>query len=694
MNNSKGTLLLAAAALMSVAGCDCRTNPVVPIDICGDVNGVQADHINSCAESSECADHYSCTEPRDKPAGVKCCIQADRKCVTEADCCPGQTCPADRKKCFDKYLPCETDAECGDKGDMFCEVYTDFYGSSNRCRFKTCSATGQCPSGQSCFQGECMVDLPCGGACEAGKACVASINRCQDYAAPTDRNEAACPMSCAPGFIATFNDSRNIWDSCNLPVVKCVCAELPGLQSGDLGRHSAMASIPGQAIYVSAYDGQYGDLVLYRFDAQGNQQALEYVDGVPTMTPKYGPSGARNGVIEPGEDVGRYTDIAVAGDKIFVSYYDVTNGDLKLAWKQGAAGTWTRVRVDGATANLGLYSSLAIDQDGYPGIAYFQKGGEASFDATSCPAPAPNGPKAFITALKFARARSATPAAPGDFTVTTIACQSRPTPACFGCTTVCADPGTGPACLTAATGCTGCDPNTETCVSVGAVPTCAEKYNPSTLNDIPQGVGLFSALAFNNKDAFIAYMRRTAPTAPAGPPDGDLYGVRVGAQGTVTAPVLLDASGDTGFFPDVKIEPGTRSVAVSYHDFTSRALKYYYAANFQVGVTPEVVDTGLGAPTSGEWNWVGSDSAVVFGSPGQTFAVYQDPTRGDLKWAQRTTGWSVKGTLETNGAVGFFADGLLEGGNLFSSHAKIHARLVAGEPRVDNSLLLSKTPAP
>jgi hypothetical protein len=107
-----------------------------------------------------------------------------------------------------------------------------------------------------------------------------------------------------------------------------------------------------------------------------------------------------------------------------------------------------------------------------------------------------------------------------------------------------------------------------------------------------------------------------------------------------------------------------------------------------------MIDTGLGTSTSGEWDWVGSDSAVVFGGPGQTFAVYQDPTKGDLKWAQRTTTWSVKGSLETNGAVGFFADGVIEGGNLVSSHARIHARLVAGEPRVDNSLLLSKTPAP
>ena len=45
-------------------------------------------------------------------------------------------------------------------------------------------------------------------------------------------------MTCTAGFIATFKDARNIWDSCNLPSVQCVCAELPGLQSNDLGRFS------------------------------------------------------------------------------------------------------------------------------------------------------------------------------------------------------------------------------------------------------------------------------------------------------------------------------------------------------------------------------------------------------------------------------------------------------------------------
>ena len=45
-------------------------------------------------------------------------------------------------------------------------------------------------------------------------------------------------------------------------------------------------------------------------------------------------------------------------------------------------------------------------------------------------------------------------------------------------------------------GASACDNNTETCVSVSGAPKCAKKYNPSNLQDIPEGVGLFTAMAF------------------------------------------------------------------------------------------------------------------------------------------------------------------------------------------------------
>lgn len=673
-----------------VSGCKCGGPPVKPTDVCLGVTGAQADRTNACDTNDECAQHFGCKDVKDKD-GVKCCVFLDRACTTEADCCPGQTCPADRKKCFDKYLSCTTDTDCGDKGDRFCEVYTDTYGSSSRCRFHTCGALGECPDGQSCFQGECMADLPCGGTCESGKACVPSIDRCQDYASPTGRPDAACPVSCAPGFLATFEDPRNIWDSCNLPAVKCTCAELPGLVSGDLARFSAIAADPGKGLFVSAYDGQYGDLVVMKYGLDGKRQATEYVDGVPSGTPKYGPSGARGGVEEPGNDVGRYTDVAVANGRVYVSYYDVTNGDLKVAVR-GADATWTSHRVDGTNANLGLYTSIGVDSDGFPAVSYFQLGGDASFNVMDCPAPRPTGAVKYITALKFARATTQTPASDGDWTVKTLACLSRPPPVCDACTGICADPGAGPGCFNAGTGCTGCDPNTQACIDVNGTAQCGDKFTPPKLVEIPVGVGLFSSLTLDGKDAIVAYMKRNAPAMAGASADGDLYAVRVNGQNTATAPVLVDGSGDTGYFPDVKLEPATKSIAIGYHDFTSKAFKFYFSQQLQAGVTPEVIDTGVDMAAPGNQSWVGTDSAIVFGpSAGQVWAVYQDATKGDLKLARRTASWAVQQSLATDGAVGFFADGVFTDGKVYASHARLKARLVQGEAKVANSLLVEQT---
>jgi hypothetical protein len=308
-----------------------------------------------------------------------------------------------------------------------------------------------------------------------------------------------------------------------------------------------------------------------------------------------------------------------------------------------------------------------------------------------CPAPRPTGAVKFITALKFARATTQTPASDGDWTVKTIACMSRPPPVCDACTGICADPGMGPGCFTAGTGCTGCDPSTQACVNVAGTNQCADKFTPPQLVEIPVGVGLFSSLTFDGKDAIIAYMKRNAPAMAGGANDGDLYGVRVNAQNTPGAPVLLDGSGDTGYFPDVKLEPSTKAIAIGYHDFTAKAFRFYFSPQLQAGVTTEVIDTGVDQAAPGNQSWVGTDSAIVFGpSAGQVWAVYQDATKGDLKVARRTASWQVQTSLATEGAVGFFADGVFTDGKVYASHARLKARLVQGEAKVANSLLLEQ----
>lgn len=71
--------------------------------------------------------------------------------------------------------------------------------------------------------------------------------------------------------------------------------------------------------------------------------------------------------------VGEYSSITIGTDGLpVISYYDNTNGDLKVAKCVNAActGTSTITTVD-STGNVGQYSSLAIGIDGLPVISYY-----------------------------------------------------------------------------------------------------------------------------------------------------------------------------------------------------------------------------------------------------------------------------------------------------------------------------------
>ena len=79
--------------------------------------------------------------------------------------------------------------------------------------------------------------------------------------------------------------------------------------------------------------------------------------------------------VAPAIDVGRFTSIAVPGDFLpVISYLDQTNLDLKVAKCSAAdcSGVPTVTTVD-SLGNVGAHNSISISTDGFPVIAYLHQ---------------------------------------------------------------------------------------------------------------------------------------------------------------------------------------------------------------------------------------------------------------------------------------------------------------------------------
>lgn len=149
-------------------------------------------------------------------------------------------------------------------------------------------------------------------------------------------------------------------DSGDLKIVECRNATCTAENwitvldsAGDVGLHTSLAVDGDGQPALSYYDASNGDLKLVR---------CRPITGCLTVTS-----------LDTLGDVGEYTSVALADDWYpVVSYYDATNGDLKVVRCSGAtcSGSNTVVVADD-TGDVGRFTSLALDAGDNPVVSYY-----------------------------------------------------------------------------------------------------------------------------------------------------------------------------------------------------------------------------------------------------------------------------------------------------------------------------------
>lgn len=341
------------AVFVVACACECGEAPIDPPgrtpcrfnSDCGDgahcaIDGHCAPGLapGTCLADTDCDDGFLCVKPDGSDVGA--CLDQN-ECATDDDCDDGRVCRVDEDTGFRVCLfeGCEDDDECDAEIGATCTP-----NEEARCIARACRCQDLCGA-------PCGEDQQCCASPGQPRACIEDPGPCKEF-------------PCDPGF-AGATDAPGEWlaTSCSYPTAVCDCRELPPLHVGDVGSPHVLLEGAAGARFVVSYARAYGDVVVA--DATTSPVGpWRAIAGVPAGAPIVaGPSGFRGGVSEPGDDVGRMLDAALAPDgTLHVVARDDTNEALVHVSGPPAGPFTTEVLDD--TGDPGFWPALTIDGDG------------------------------------------------------------------------------------------------------------------------------------------------------------------------------------------------------------------------------------------------------------------------------------------------------------------------------------------
>ncbi|MCP9461367.1 MAG: hypothetical protein NNA24_04925, partial [Nitrospira sp.] len=284
-------------------------------------------------------------------------------------------------------------------------------------------------------------------------------------------------------------------------------------------------------------------------------------------------------------NVGLYTSLAIGADDLgLITYYDQTNGDLKVAHCADVACTAATLTALDRHGDVGQYTSVTIGTDGLPLITYYDVT-KGDLKAAHCSDVVCR--TATITTLTFLQAEEDV----GRFTSVTIA-GGQPLISYY-------------------------DVTDQYLKSALCPDIACTEPTLTTTPDKTGNVGRYSSIVMGmDARPLIGYYDET---------NGDLKVIHCTEVLCITGTrTVLDGDGDVGQSTSITI--GADGLGfISYYDKTNGDLKVAHCA--------DTTCTTARIKTVDQAGDVGQDTSVTIGTDGFPLITYYDVTNGDLKVA-------------------------------------------------------------